>query len=193
MIFDRCFGRLESYVLVYLTLPNHGSWWLCDVTFDNPSLSIWRSGYIEAEWCIYAVVSSAIIGSDNGLPPNRCQAIIWTNAGIVLIGHRGTNFNKILIKIQQFKKKRKWLLICRLENGAILSRPQCIKKLIANNWNNSEFHWQRGTKFFTRNGIQFGLLIMFRLLFSAQTDQNNGRGVWIIQLIFHFDWEPDGI
>ena len=166
LIFDRWVGRLESYVLVYLTLPNHGSWWLCDVTFDNPGLSIWRSGYIEAEWCIYAVVSSAIIGSDNGLPPNRCQAIIWNNAGIVLIGHWGTNFNKILIKIQQFKKT-KMAFNMSSGNGAILSRPQCIKKLIANNWNNSEFHWQRGTTFFTRNGIQFGLLIMFRLLFSA--------------------------
>ena len=27
-----------------------------------------------------------IIGSDNGLSPGRCQAIIWTNAGILLIG-----------------------------------------------------------------------------------------------------------
>ena len=28
----------------------------------------------------------AITGSDNGLLPGRCQAIIWTNAGITLIG-----------------------------------------------------------------------------------------------------------
>ena len=27
-----------------------------------------------------------IIGSDNGLSPGRRQAIIWTNAGILLIG-----------------------------------------------------------------------------------------------------------
>ena len=33
------------------------------------------------------------IGSDNGLSPDRRQAIIWTNAGILLIGHSGTKFN----------------------------------------------------------------------------------------------------
>ena len=30
-----------------------------------------------------------IIGSDNGLSPDRRQAIIWTNAGILLIGRFG--------------------------------------------------------------------------------------------------------
>ena len=40
-----------------------------------------------------------IIGSDNGLLPGRCQAIIWTNAGILLIGPLGTNFIEISIKI----------------------------------------------------------------------------------------------
>ena len=40
-----------------------------------------------------------IIGSDNGLSPGRRQAIIWTNAGILLIGPLETNFREILIKI----------------------------------------------------------------------------------------------
>ena len=40
-----------------------------------------------------------IIGSDNGLSPDRRQAIIWTNAGILLIGPLGTNFSEILIEI----------------------------------------------------------------------------------------------
>ena len=40
-----------------------------------------------------------IIGSDNGLSPGRRQAVIWTNAGIVLIGPLGTNFSEILIEI----------------------------------------------------------------------------------------------
>ena len=35
-----------------------------------------------------------IIGSDNGLSPGRRQAIIWTNAGILLIGHLGRNFSR---------------------------------------------------------------------------------------------------
>ena len=36
------------------------------------------------------------IGSDNGLSPGRRQAILWTNAGILLIWPLGTNFNEIL-------------------------------------------------------------------------------------------------
>ena len=40
-----------------------------------------------------------IIGSDNGLLPGQRQAIIWTNAGILLIGPLGTNFSEISIEI----------------------------------------------------------------------------------------------
>ena len=43
-----------------------------------------------------------IIGSDNGLSPGRRQAIIWTNAGILLIRTLGTNFSEILGKIHSF-------------------------------------------------------------------------------------------
>ena len=43
-----------------------------------------------------------IIGSDNGLSPGRRQAIIWTNAGILLIGPLETNFNEMLIEILTF-------------------------------------------------------------------------------------------
>ena len=40
-----------------------------------------------------------IIGSENGLSPGRRQAIIWTDAGILLIASLGTNFSDILIEI----------------------------------------------------------------------------------------------
>ena len=61
-----------------------------------------------------------IIGSDNGLSPGRRQAIIWTNAGILLIGPCGTNFSEILIGIQTFSFQKmqikmssaKWRLFC---------------------------------------------------------------------------------
>ena len=48
----------------------------------------------------------SIIGSDNGLSPGRRQAIIWTNAGILLIGPLGTNFSEILSKIHTFSFKK---------------------------------------------------------------------------------------
>ena len=60
------------------------------------------------------------ITSDNGFSTGRHQAIIWTNAGILLIGPWGTNFSEILIAIQtcSFKKlllktsSAKWRLFC---------------------------------------------------------------------------------
>ena len=48
------------------------------------------------------VSKQTIIGSDDGLSPGRRQAIIWTNAGILLIGTLGTNFSEISIEIPTF-------------------------------------------------------------------------------------------
>ena len=47
-----------------------------------------------------------ITGSDNGLSPGRRQAIIRTNAGILLIGTLGTNFSDILSQIHTFSFKK---------------------------------------------------------------------------------------
>ena len=43
-----------------------------------------------------------IIGSDNGLLPGQRQAIMWTNAWILLIWPLRTNFSEILIVILTF-------------------------------------------------------------------------------------------
>ena len=50
-----------------------------------------------------------IIASDNGLSPSRRQAIIWTNAGILLIRPLGTYFNEIFIEIHTFSCKKMYL------------------------------------------------------------------------------------
>ena len=47
-----------------------------------------------------------IISSDNVLSPYRRQAIIRTNAGILLIGRLGTNFSEILFAIHTFSFKK---------------------------------------------------------------------------------------
>ena len=60
------------------------------------------------------------IGSDNGFSPGRHQAIIRTDAGILLIGPLGTNFSEISIEIHilSFKKMHlkmssgKWWPFC---------------------------------------------------------------------------------
>ena len=61
------------------------------------------------------------IGSDNGLSPTWRQAIIWTNARILLIGPLGTNFSEILIKIPTFSFKK-----MRLKLSSWKWRPFCL-------------------------------------------------------------------
>ena len=61
-----------------------------------------------------------IIGSDNGLSPGRRQVIIWTNAGIMLIGP-SANFSEILIEIYTIHfHSRKCIWKYHLENGGHL-------------------------------------------------------------------------
>ena len=46
------------------------------------------------------------IGSDNALSPGQRQAVIWTNAGILLIWTLETNFSEFLSKIDTFSLKK---------------------------------------------------------------------------------------
>ena len=61
------------------------------------------------------------IGSDNGLSPGRRQAIIWTNAGLLLIGPLGTNFSEILIEILTFSFNK-----LHLKVSSAKWRPFCL-------------------------------------------------------------------
>ena len=78
-----------SFKEVYLEMRSEKCWVLKVLTH-------WRQD-------TYICVSKlTIIGSDNGLLPVQCQAIIWTNAGILLIRTLGSNFSEILSKIHTF-------------------------------------------------------------------------------------------
>ena len=61
------------------------------------------------------------IGSDNGLSPGRRQAIIRTNAGILLIRPLGTNFSEFLIEILIFSFKK-----MRLKVSSAKRMPFCL-------------------------------------------------------------------
>ena len=61
------------------------------------------------------------ISSDNGLSPGRHQAIIWTNAGVLLIGPLATNFSEILIEILTFLFTK-----MRLNVSCAKWRPCCL-------------------------------------------------------------------
>ena len=60
-----------------------------------------------------------IIGPDNSLLPDRCQAIIKTNAGTLLIGPLGINVCGLLIEIH-LNENAFENVVCKM--AAILSR-----------------------------------------------------------------------
>ena len=70
-----------------------------------------------------------VIGSDSGLSPGRCQAIIWTNAGIMLIGPLGTNSSEILIDIYTFSFKK-----THLKMSFRKWRPFCLSLNVLTHW-----------------------------------------------------------
>ena len=90
---------------------------------NNELIDIWNFVH-RTHWGRVTHICVAELGhnwfTDNGLSPVRRQAVIWTNAGILLIGPLGTNFSEILIGIQTFSFKKlhlktssaKWRLFC---------------------------------------------------------------------------------
>ena len=68
--------------------------------------------------CVSKLATSA---SDNGLSPGRRQAIIWTNAGILLIRPLGTNFSEFLVEILIFSFKKMHLKVSSAKR-----RPFCL-------------------------------------------------------------------
>ena len=71
-----------------------------------------------------------IIGSDNGLLPGWCQAIIWFSVGISLIGPLGTNCSENLIENYTFSLNKidlkmspgKWQPFCLALNVLITEK-----------------------------------------------------------------------
>ena len=53
-----------------------------------------------------AYMQLTIMDLDNGLSPDRCQAIAWTSAGILSIGPLRTHFSEILIETLTFSSKK---------------------------------------------------------------------------------------
>ena len=106
---------------------------LTKYTNTCPALTHWGR---VTHLCVSKLTS---IASDNGLSPGRRQAIIWNNAGILLIGHFRNklqwNFNRnsnIFIQENAFES-----VVC--ETAAILSRPQWVNEVSL--WGVSREDW----------------------------------------------------
>ena len=76
---------------------------------SNPLLPIWRQTISLTYWDRKTHVHVCTIDSDNGMSARRRWAIIWTNAGILLIWPLGTNISEILIEIDIFSFVKMYL------------------------------------------------------------------------------------
>ena len=102
-------------------LPN---WVLWYIIYAHANIFLNLTNLVLTHWgrvTHICVGNLTIIGSDNGLSPGRHQAIIWTSAGILLIGPLGTNFSEILIEIITFSFKK-----MRLKVSSAKWRPCCF-------------------------------------------------------------------
>ena len=96
-------------------------------SYDKTSVRLTHWGR-ETHPCVGKLT---IIASDNGLSHGRRQAIIWTNAWLLLIGPLETDFSEILIEFHTFSFKkmhlkmssRKWRPFC-LGLNVLIDRGQ---------------------------------------------------------------------
>ena len=103
---------LSCYLLAYIIVlfqRNDSSWIIIKIFMSSMVYCLTHRGRVTH----ICVGNLTIIGSDNGLSPGRCQAIIRTNAWILLIGPLGTNFSEILAGNQNFRSE-KYTWKCRL-------------------------------------------------------------------------------
>ena len=122
--------------------PGHRNWAALARQLHTPQsrcyrgICTWSTSWLLTHWgrvMDICVSKRTLIGSYNGLSPSRRQAIIWTNAGILLIGPSGTIFSENLIEIHTFSFKKMHL---KMSSGKW--RPSCLG---LNEINNPLPHW----------------------------------------------------
>ena len=88
-------------------------------------------------WVMHICVGNlTIVDSDNGLSPGRRQAVIWTNAGILLMEPFRTKLGEIVIEILTFSFKKMHLIVSSAKwrpfcpGGDALIRSQHLYSLV---------------------------------------------------------------
>ena len=101
---------------IYMVAPIYqlAMWYRCELGYHAHG----KHWGIVTHTCVGKLT---IIGSDKCLAPGRRQAIIRSNAGILLIGPLGRNIGEILIGIQTFSFKN-----MHLKMSSANWRPFCL-------------------------------------------------------------------
>ena len=116
-------GQRVLYILQNLHHELINTLWSWPLIFvdSNKSVTLTHWGRVT-HICVGKLTT---IGSNNGLSPGRRQAIIWTIAGILLIGPLGTNFSEILIGIQTFSFTKMHLKMSSAKWRPFVSASMC--------------------------------------------------------------------
>ena len=109
------------------------------------------------------ITKLTIIGSDNGLLPGRCKAVIWTNDKILLIGPLGTNFNEILIEVYIFSFKK-----MHLKTSSRKWWPFCLGLNVLINYYISSWSAQRIPKCDAVSGVRMHTFHWVRIYWSVK-------------------------
>ena len=112
-------SKTHKSMALWSSIITHNGVWLSGSSPSTIAITHWgRVTHI-------CVSKLTIIGSDNGLSPERRQANFWTNAGILLIGTLGTNFSEILVGIQSFSFKKMQLKMSSAKWRQFVSASMC--------------------------------------------------------------------
>ena len=96
-------------------------------------------GVFQMELMLICINDIGHHDSDNSLLPIWYQAIIWTNAGLLLIGLNRIYFNDILFVILMYSFKK---IHFKMSMAAILSWPQCVRPLVHLVFQKKQSEWQ---------------------------------------------------
>ena len=114
-------NRVSDRDVIFLPDVEHNLFYLlvverfCLMHWGPKKMWVILQTFLDAfPWISLVCVNLLWPSSDNGLSPFWCQAIIWTNADMLLIGPLWRNFSEIRIKVHQF-----------------LFRKMCLKMLSA--------------------------------------------------------------
>ena len=111
-LYQKCYSRIrlvQNKLIYWMSNVPPIFCWMCVFALYN--LNSTHSGRVTH----ICVSKLTIISSDNVLLPGQRQAIIWTNAGILLFIPSGMNISEILIKIHTYSFK-KCIWKCHLGN-----------------------------------------------------------------------------
>ena len=164
---------LKNWILwLYLNLHHFRSIkfanWPIYKWFAMTWLQLTHWGWVTHIHDIY-ISNLAIVDSVNGLWPNQCQAIFWTNAGMLSIWPLGTNFSEILIEILTFSFKK-----IHLKVSSAKWRPFClglsVLKIRCQNSTSSDGCQGNMSYYATDSGVRI-VLVYARIWYGSLTSR----------------------